>query len=322
MTFSKAKNEFDIRYYLWALSEFHREIDQSFENLRLFKVGAGRDILEIMDRLDRPRQRTLAHALLKRFHPNAVAALGQKASAEELALRALRDSFREIRRAYGFMLQLEAANQPDLARFWLNQIDRVSLQILSGEAPIDETSVGSQIKSVLGTTPPGFEDEIDLRRKRGEKLKLIGKRKLLKITAERFQKAFNGLCIETLREETIDPTLAFAMKVDGWVLKTSFWFGRNSTVLNYAHLITSDTVFDYNSSECEDAPPFILGSMISFNSYLGISSQTEWRYITEDDIEPIFAVLISLCRHFFDAVPTLLKGLQCDDLPFTGVQKK
>jgi hypothetical protein len=34
MAFSEAKKEFDIRYYLWATSDFEREIEESFPNFQ------------------------------------------------------------------------------------------------------------------------------------------------------------------------------------------------------------------------------------------------------------------------------------------------
>ncbi|MGD0058838.1 MAG: hypothetical protein ABSD58_05410 [Verrucomicrobiia bacterium] len=93
MTFSQAKQEFQIRYYLWATSEFEREIDESFPSFRSFKAGAVPDLLQFMQQLNKNDQLTLAHGLLKRFHPDAVRALGESCSDEEESLRAKRDAF-------------------------------------------------------------------------------------------------------------------------------------------------------------------------------------------------------------------------------------
>lgn len=40
MTFRKLQEEFQVRYYLWATSEWEREIEQSFPSLRTFKTGS------------------------------------------------------------------------------------------------------------------------------------------------------------------------------------------------------------------------------------------------------------------------------------------
>jgi hypothetical protein len=92
MTFSKAKNEFDIRYYLWAKSEFEREIEQSFPDLRLSNIVGVPSLYHLMRLFTRSDQLNLAHGLLKRFHPQAVEALNEECSREEMSLLAKRDA--------------------------------------------------------------------------------------------------------------------------------------------------------------------------------------------------------------------------------------
>jgi hypothetical protein len=94
MKFVEAKQEFQIRYYLWATSEFEGEINASFPNLRLFKAGPVWKLYQFMLRIDRDKQLVLAHSLLKRFHPDAVKTLGETDSSEESSLRDELDDFR------------------------------------------------------------------------------------------------------------------------------------------------------------------------------------------------------------------------------------
>ncbi len=94
MTSSQAKREFQIRYYLWAISEFEQEIEDSFEGFRSFKTGSVRQAQRFMEKLEKPEQLLLAHALLKRFHPDAVRTLNETCSPEEESLRNRLDSFR------------------------------------------------------------------------------------------------------------------------------------------------------------------------------------------------------------------------------------
>ncbi len=122
MTSSEAKREFQIRYYLWAISEFEQEIEHAFDDFRCFKTGPAWEVQRFMAKLHKADQLLLAHALLKRFHPDAVRALNEACSAEEEALRNRLDAFR------------------------------------------------------LG--PSGFELKIAERRRAGEKLKFVSKRKL------------------------------------------------------------------------------------------------------------------------------------------------
>ena len=94
MTLSKAQEEFWVRYYRWARSEFEREIDEAFPSLGLFNTGANRATLQFMRKLNGADRRTLAHSLLKRFHPDAVSALDEQMSNDEKSLLSRLDDFR------------------------------------------------------------------------------------------------------------------------------------------------------------------------------------------------------------------------------------
>jgi hypothetical protein len=51
VTLAQAKQEFEIRYYLWAISEFEKEIDEGFPNFRSFKTGAVWELNQFMRQL-------------------------------------------------------------------------------------------------------------------------------------------------------------------------------------------------------------------------------------------------------------------------------
>jgi hypothetical protein len=314
MRFVDAKTQFEIRYYLWAISEFEREIEESFPTFHLFKTGPVWETLQFMRLLDRAKQRTLAHALLKRFHPKAVTALGETTSDEEIALRSARDNFRELRRIYGYILELEVTNHVAEAQFWLSQIGRDSVTLLTNVSFADDDSFRSQLDSLLGSIPRSLEEEIALRKKAGGKIRFITKRKLLKVMAERFQNAFAGQCVESLRQVEVDPFLSFDIKCGDWVLSTYFWFGRSSSLLNYSHGIASNTAVDHHGPKGKYMAPLVMGSHISFSSWLGLTSQVQWECITDQEVEPACDGAIKLCNHFFGVAPKLLKGLEFETL--------
>jgi hypothetical protein len=106
MLFSKAKQEFEVRYYLWATSEFEREIEESFPDFRSFKAGPVWKLHQFMQKLDRGKQLVLARSLLKRAHPEAVKAVGEDCSTEEESLRYSLDEFR--RRPSGLDVEIVA----------------------------------------------------------------------------------------------------------------------------------------------------------------------------------------------------------------------
>ena len=65
MRLSDAKREFEIRCYYWWVSEFEREINNSFPNLRLFKSGYGRKLYQFMQQLSHRNRLTFARARCK-----------------------------------------------------------------------------------------------------------------------------------------------------------------------------------------------------------------------------------------------------------------
>jgi hypothetical protein len=83
--------------------------------------------------------------------------------------------------------------------------------------------------------------------------------------------------------------------------------------LDYSHNIESEKTFPINGGEVGMG----IGWPTSFNSWLGIS-HSEWHYLTEEEIEPTCAVVVKLCAHFFDVLPRLLKGLECENVTFDG----
>jgi hypothetical protein len=91
---SELKRQFAIRYYLWATSEWEREIAESFPRLRSFKAGPAWHVYQFMHQLDRSDQLLLAQSLLRRSHPEAIQALGECCTEEEEALRSRLDTFR------------------------------------------------------------------------------------------------------------------------------------------------------------------------------------------------------------------------------------
>ncbi|HXT41301.1 MAG TPA: hypothetical protein VN887_14925 [Candidatus Angelobacter sp.] len=253
MKFSEAKREFDIRYYLWSISEFEKEIEESFPTLRLFKAGGAWKTYQFMLKLPKSEQLVLARSLVKRSHPNAVKTLGETCSAEEESLRSRRD-----------------------AAF-------------------------SNILSV--------SEEIRARKKAGEPVKLAGKRKLRKVMTAQFKAAFGSECIDLARADEDEEMLRFKMKRAGWFVTTSFYFGRSKPVLDYMHGIASEEPLIYR----EGIGPMVMGAGMSFNSCLGVS-RSQWNYITDEEIEPTCDTVIELCAHFFEVLPKLLKGLECDNV--------
>jgi hypothetical protein len=252
---------------------------------------------------------TAAHGLLKRFHPDAVKALGETCSTEEKALRDKRDSFFNLRRSYQFIQQLEKNNQLAEARQLFQSIRQNAIGMFGEPYFNDYRSLRTRLDTAFSLVPLSLEESIAARKLAGEKIKFISKRKLLKVVATRFQAAFNDTCRESDRWDEGDLSLSFEMKCSGWNLGTHFWFGRHNSLINYSHSIASETDFELQGAAGKYMGPLVLGSSISFTDWLGITSQIEWECLVDEEVEPACEAAIKFCRHFFEAAPKLLEGL-------------
>lgn len=254
MTISEGTQEFQIRYYYWAASEFEREIGESFPILRTFKNGPIREAYQFMQQIAKNEQLTLAKSLLKRTHPKATKILGEKLSDEENSLLNKFDNFR------------------------------------------------SQFHVPVGIDPSG------------QKIKYVSKNKLRKAIEISFTKAYGSRCVKILTtEEGWDPF--FEMKFAGWIVSTSFSFGRYQSMISYQHSIGSEAKVPIQEYPPECWPPTLRlgGSLGLLSTGLGIA-QPQWLSLKKEDVDQACDTVIKCCGHFFEAVPRLLKGLEFEKI--------
>jgi hypothetical protein len=310
VNFLKAKQEFQIRYYLWAISEWEKEANESFPNLRSFKSGAVWETYQFMRLLDKGEQLTLARALLKRFHSDAVKSLGEKTSPEEDSLRSRRDDLFRIRGFFQGFKYLRANGQAAEAGGLL-QIFRADAAKVVGEPYMEnDKSLLDKLDAIFQPIGSTFEEEIAARKKSGEKIRFAGKRKLQKAITIKFKDAFGDRCIDQEYDDICDPSSHFDMECCGWILRTNFWFGRGGSLINYSHTISSPTKISHERYPEITAPTMLMGLCISFSSWLGITSQVEWEYLFNEEVETVCDSVIMHCRNFIDVAPKLLKGLE------------
>ena len=263
MKFSEAKREFDIRYFHWSNQLFDREIEEKFPVLGKFKLGPPWKCFQFMLGLSAADQHTLARALVKRFHPNAVKCLKANHSDQEASL----------------------LNKKDL-----------------------------QMTNVLT-----FHAEVKARKAGGEAIKFARKKELQARVKAGFLARFNQELSESTMAASTGPVLRFKIIKSGWVITTHFDFGHKEPHIRYSHSIASQELFPYKNAEL----PMIMGSLISFNAALGIESQTEWVYITPEEVGPTCELALDLCGRFFDVLPELLKNFDAkamipDELDLRG----
>jgi hypothetical protein len=252
MTYSKAKEQFEIRYYLWGASEFQQEIDGAFPHFRLFKTGSVWKLHQFMEQLEKRDRHILAAALLKRFHPDAARTLGETETTEEASLRSRWDA--------------------------------------------------------LPVRPSDLQAAIWAKQEAGQKVKFASKPKLRRTILQGFKQAYGAECLDLACAE-FGPELDFKMKCCGWVIDTHFEFAEEDRQIHYWHTIMSPT-----EPGSPIGPDMMIGRGISFNAWLGVTSQTKWQYLMEEDIQAACNSVIKFCGHFLSVAPKLLKGLDFDTI--------
>jgi hypothetical protein len=308
MTFEKAKQEFEIRYYLWSISEFEKEIEESFPNLQLFKAGRVWRRYQFMRLLIKKEQMTLAHSFLKRWHRDTVKMLGEKISADEESLLSKYDGFFQSRQQYQYVQQLEKDGQSDVAHFWTQRLRAEAANIPSVGYFDNDKSLLSQLDAVFRLIPLTFEEQIAARKQTGEKIKFVSKRKLQKAMAEKFKAAFADQIIDFRFDDTLDPWSAFDLKCCGWILSTHFWFGRRESVIDYSQGISSPTRIKHPDNPEITGPAMLMGNGISW------LCMNRWEYILSEEVEATCNDAMKLCGRFIEVAQKLLKGLEFEKI--------
>ena len=307
MTFTKAKQEFAVRHYLWGESEFKREIDESFPILRTFKAGRFWRDYQFMQRLDKREQMIFAEGLLKKHNSDGVQAVGENYSTEEQSLFSKREVFNEVLRIHFFLRQLEKGNQFESARD-LFQFAYPNLKKLLDEIPLEtDEDLRLRLDAFFHPAPSNLEEEIDARRLAGEKIRFASKAKIRRAILKQFKAAFGADCFD-LAIVGMDPELDFKMKWNGWIIITQFDFEVKGRQFDYGHAICSEATIPPHG-----IPAAILG-FPSLTGWLGLRGNTEWQYLMDEDIQPVCNFIIQRCRCFFEVVPKLLKGLEFESL--------
>jgi hypothetical protein len=137
----------------------------------------------------------------------------------------------------------------------------------------------------------------------------------LAASAPGFRKAnFRKMVLKKLGQVLGDPvemapnreTWTYEAQIGCWMVRTGVDIGGRRNV-GYGHTISAREAVH-------------LQHHISVLSWMGISSQTDWIYLSEAESDEAAECLGQLCRQFLNAVPKLLEGLT-HDLPEPDVRE-
>lgn len=130
----------------------------------------------------------------------------------------------------------------------------------------------------------------------------VSKRSIRRAITNRFMAA-HGTCCERIEVEDGQAGVEFELPCEGYFIRTWFDFGPRERSFEYGHGIRKVSARENVSWN----PPIDGGGNVSLLSWLGISSQTFWPNVTEDDIDVICDTAVNLCSRFFAAAPRLLE---------------
>lgn len=211
-------------------------------------------------------------------------------------------------RVYRFMQQLSASDQLTLARGLLKKFHREAATALEERPGPREDALLSSLKQYRRRYDPLTQEaQLAVRAQNGEKIRFASKRSVRSEIVKCFKVAFGSGCVGTQYLDDCDDVV-FDLPIGSWIIHTYFDFGRYETALSYGHSISNRLTF--SSNDGGDVAIVSLASFVSFNSWLGVSSQTEWSNIFETDVDHACSAAVTLCRRFFDGAPVLLDGLK------------
>ena len=143
------------------------------------------------------------------------------------------------------------------------------------------------------------------RRQAGEKGKFASKRTLRKAAVSKFVKAFGPQCFDMKLGEEWDPL--FQMRCCGWVITTQLYFGRQQPVVEYRHMIVSESRIAHAEN------PEITGPAMMLDPD-GAWIVNRWVEVMNDEVEAVCSALIKHVGFFLEVAPKLLKGLEFEKI--------
>jgi hypothetical protein len=304
MTISEARQEFDGRYFRWGMSEFEKEIHQSFSGLKTFESGPLWQFRQFMMHLEAHEQLTLARACLKTAYPDAARALGLPLSPEESSMHRKLYAYWRVKEIYD-LLHYHGETY-ELPEEIFERGYPEATELMGQDWLKDRKRLYSRLAAEYSRIPPSRESVLRAKRAAGEQIKFVQKKALRRMVREKAEAAFPNHTVGTVSTDG-GGELCLSTKICGWVVNTFFDFGRQETQLAYSQNVVSATSHEYRGAQVSEV---LVPYLISFSGWLGITGETKWEYLIEDDLQTVSSAAIEFCKRFFEAAPELLEGLE------------
>jgi hypothetical protein len=112
-------------------------------------------------------------------------------------------------------------------------------------------------------------------------------------------------------DDELGAILRYETRINSWDILTDIDISGTHSRLIYHHtILAAERPQIVRLKSGQEKSIFIpLAKSISLNSWFGISSQTEWAYLSEIEAKQATKCLADLCSHFIKNAKMLLKGL-------------
>lgn len=180
----------------------------------------------------------------------------------------------------------------------------------TGEAMSKEESVLLQSFDRLHVQPTKREDEIERAKANGEIVPLASKAKLRKVAVEKFISAYGRECTDMKTSKEWDPL--FSMRRCGWLARTQLIFGRSRGLMSYRIIIESENRITHPENDQ------ISGAETTLTPGFGWIVN-RWDDVFDEEVNRACDALIRQIGFCFDALPTLLKGLEYEKISGTNL---
>ena len=203
-----------------------------------------------------------------------------------------------------FLQKINEKEKSLLAKAFLKKSNPEAAKELNEILTFEEEELHLQYRDfcLAFSTREAEKIETETRAAAAGRAKFASKPKIRRAVLKQFKAAFGGECFN-LASVGLDQELNFKMKLNGWVVSTSFDFEVRGRQFDYSHTIRSETIIHPH-----DIPAVILG-MPSLTGWLGLRGWSQWEHLIDEDIQPTCDFIIKQSRNFFDVAPKLLKNL-------------
>jgi hypothetical protein len=215
----------------------------------------------------------------------------------------------EFQRRFLFMGTLDRPSQFSLCRAWLKNRHQEAATALGDTVSLDEQTLMRKEEAFRLRQAPGTWEGRFTPKNESEQPPKANRKQLKKAIRDIFNAAFGSLF---LPPNPLDKSgdMTFRIKCCGWIINTSFDFGRWEPEISHHQSIWTGKWIT------KEEPAVLLANALriqmNYGNELGLGSTR--RAILAENIEPTCAEIIAHCRIMFDAFPKLLEGLELESL--------